>query len=201
MRKLPSLKDAKININFKLPAQIEELKKIFSRSKVVKISLNAGAPSRLLGEQVWPLVFGQKPDAQGMNLLVKVDAYKKVVKTKQYLKRFSIISEDALSLEVANLAELPGDVFFDLKEVVGQEAVFGLPQDRAITSSMVRFIPDIRRDALVNLLVKSGNILLKTQVIALTDGYLKKKILVMNPKTKRRFEAAVLNKEWVELKI
>lgn len=197
----PALKNTRLEIVYKSPLQKKELVQIFNAGAGTKLFLRKPLGSRVLGEQIIPLVIENGSQKTEFNLAVKINAWRHVVKTNRHLKRFSVVNLEDLFLAEENLTELPEDIFFDTDEIIGKEAVFSLPKNQVLTGTLVRIIPAIRKGEEVSVKVLAGQIILNAHALALSDGYQKNKILLLNPKTKKKFEAVVTGPGQAEIKL
>jgi flagella basal body P-ring formation protein FlgA len=196
------LESARIIVEFKNKTQLSELNQLLSpEGGSYFLKLRPSSQTRLLGDLVVPLMIEKGKEIFKYNLSLKISAIKKVVKTTALLKKYSLIKSSDVILAEGNLAELPRDVFFDIQDVLGKETAFTVPANRVLTAPLVRNIPDIKKDSPVNLEVSLGNIFIKTQVIALSDGYVGKKILVVNPTMKKKLEGVVKDQQTVVLRL
>jgi flagella basal body P-ring formation protein FlgA len=195
------LEGSRLKFDFILPSQKEDLENFCKDRPGLRFTLRKKISAWPLSQQIIPLTVTSGADKKDLDLFLKVSAWKKVLKSGQYIKKGTVFSSGQLLASEADLSVLPENVFFDEKEVLGQEAAFSIPAGRILTGPMVRPIPEIRAGRELTLLVYSGSILLKIPAVALEDGFLGRPVLVVNPRNRKRITARAVSPDVVELKI
>lgn len=134
-------------------------------------------------------------------LWVKVKINKSIFRAKNLIKRKAVISESDLTQEKRDIAELPGNVVLDRKEIVGKEAKFNIIPGRIFLSWMIRDIPLVRNRDEVTIVAKSNDFEVTVQGIAMEDGALGEEIEVKNLSSEKKFIAKVIGEKKVAVSV
>jgi flagella basal body P-ring formation protein FlgA len=99
--------------------------------------------------------------------------------------------------DVTNLSQR--DIFTSLKQVVGQMLAKGVGPQEILTNRQLSHLPLIKRGEQVMVVLDQNGLLITTRGITREDGYLGRQVRVVNSKSKKEFQAEVMDARTVKV--
>jgi len=130
----------------------------------------------------------------------KVTLEQKVICTTRQLSPQSVIKPGDVRLcrrDVTNLSQR--DIFTTEKPVVGQMLAKGLGPQEIITSRHLSHTPLIKRGEEVTVVLDQNGLLITTRGVTREDGYLGRHVRVRNARSKKEFQAEVMDAKTVKV--
>lgn len=130
----------------------------------------------------------------------KVTLEQKVICATRQLSPQSVIKPEDVRLcrrDVTNLSQR--DIFTTEKLVVGQMLAKGLGPQEILTSRHLSHTPLIKRGEEVAVVLDQNGLLITTRGVTREDGYLGKHVRVLNARSKKEFQAEVMDAKTVKV--
>ena len=130
----------------------------------------------------------------------KVTLEQKVVCTTQQLSPQAVIKPGDVRLcrrDVTNLSQR--DIFTSEKQVVGQLLAKGLGPQEIMTSRHLSHLPLIKRGEEVTVVLDQAGLMITTRGVTREDGYLGRHVRVLNSRSKKEFQAEVVDAKTVKV--
>lgn len=134
-------------------------------------------------------------------LSVRIEVFKDVAVAGKKIGKKEIIDEDNVALENREISLYPARYFTDLDRVVGKVAISTVQKGSMIQDWMIKDLPVVAKGSRVKIVVRSENLLIESVGYALADGQLNDPIRVRRLDSREEFEAQVVSKDAVEVKI
>jgi flagella basal body P-ring formation protein FlgA len=110
-------------------------------------------------------------------------------------------STQRINVSMGQAHEYRGVLLSPSAAVSQLEAIQTIMEGQFVTSTAVQQVPDVRRGDRVEILLKSGGLVLSTQGVAEESAYIRHKVKVMTGKHKRELQGQLLPNGVVEVKI
>ncbi len=130
----------------------------------------------------------------------KVSLEQKVVCATRQLSPQTVIKPEDVRLvrrDVTNLQQR--DIFTSEKQVVGQMLAKGVAPQEMLTSRQLSHTPLIKRGEEVAVVLDQNGLVITTRGITKEDGYLGRQVRVVNSKSKKEFQAEVMDAKTVKV--
>lgn len=154
-----------------------------------------------IGNVIFPIEVITAGSSQKIFVRARVEVFKNIVVANRRIKRGDEIGVEDLALESRDIAVLPQKYFEEIFQVANTEAKTTIPRNSTIFEWMIKEVPLVHRGEEVAILVTAPNLLLKTQGVALEDGYLGKKMKVKSKESKKTLEGSLISPTEVEVKL
>jgi flagella basal body P-ring formation protein FlgA len=99
--------------------------------------------------------------------------------------------------DVTNLSQR--DIFTAPKQVIGQMLAKGVGPQEILTNRHLSHLPLIKRGAEVRVILDQNGLLITTRGVTREDGYLGRSVRVQNSKSKKEFQAQVMDAKTVKV--
>jgi len=197
-RRNPDMKGTRIQIDFK------DAEKIFSDISSIKgkltFELDFPQNRRIAGKMILPFIVYSDGE---INTHAYIDSdvkiYKYVIIASTKLKKGDIISSDNIKSVETDISVLPDSVIFDKNKVLGLETSTLIPSGTVLLNFMVRKVPMIKKGEIVDMTMRSSQLVLRTKVIALSDGYFGNIINVKNINSKKILAGKIVSSVEVQV--
>ncbi len=123
----------------------------------------------------------------------------KVIVARENIPSKSIISEDMLEYAYRDKSQMYSGFYKEMKDVVSLVPVSTIVAGTVISKRNIQLPVIVTRNQLVNIVARSGNIMVSAQGIAKTDGALNDIIKVTNSSSKKTIDAVVTSGTTVEV--
>ena len=130
----------------------------------------------------------------------KVTLEQKVVCASRSIQSQSVIKPQDVHLglrDVTNLSQK--DIFTSAKQLIGRTMAKGVGPQEILTCHHLSHTPLIKRGKLVTVVLNQNGLEITTKGVTREDGFLGKSIRVRNSKSKREFEAEVVDAKTVKV--
>lgn len=130
----------------------------------------------------------------------KVTLEQKVVCASRSIHPKSVIGPQDVHLDrrdVTNLSQR--DVFTSAKQLIGRTLAKGVGPQEILTSRHLSHTPLIKRGAMVRVVLNKNGLEITTKGVTREDGYLGRSIRVRNSKSKKEFQAEVVDAKTVKV--
>jgi len=154
-----------------------------------------------VGNVIIPMEVTAEDFSRKVFVRAKVEVFKGIVVADRLIKRGEEIQSEDLKLEERDIALLPQKYFESLDQIVSAEAKTTIPKNSTLFEWMAKKIPLIRRGDKVTIRVSASSLLVKSEGVALSDGYLGKKMTVKRKDIKKSLEGIVVSANEVEVKL
>jgi len=134
-------------------------------------------------------------------IYVKVEVYREVVVAKNKIGKKQTVKAEDLDLLEREVSLFPSRYFRDTEKVAGKLTKSFIPAGSVVMDWMISDIPDVSRGGKVKISVLAPNIIISAQGYALQDGKIGDKIKVRREDSRSEFEAVVIAKDEVEVKL
>ncbi|MBF0211203.1 MAG: flagellar basal body P-ring formation protein FlgA [Desulfamplus sp.] len=128
-----------------------------------------------------------------------VDIFDDVLCASRSLTRGKTIQEGDVHVKRVNVANIHGDYFNDVNDVIGKVLNRNAPANKAITPNMVEEQAVVRRGDRVKIVAARGNLKLVTIGVAKSDGRIDETIQVQNTTSGKSINAVVTGKDSVKV--
>ena len=156
---------------------------------------------RLLGDVILEMaVFREGRFLKKFKVRGKVTLEQKVVCTSRPIQPHTVIGPQDVHLglrDVTNLSQR--DVFTAEKQVIGRTLAKGLGPQEILTSRHLSNTPLIKRGEMVRVVLNQNGLEISTKGVTREDGYLGRSIRVRNSKSKKEFQAEVVDAKTVKV--
>lgn len=129
----------------------------------------------------------------------RVNIYRHVVVSTRPLQRHTLLQAADLGLAEQDIGSLTQGYLLDPAEALGTQLVRGLAAGQPILPSQLKRPPTIRRGERVVISAKLGQVMVRMEGEALTDGSLSQQIRVRNTRSQRIVMARVIGPGQVEV--
>ena len=154
-----------------------------------------------VGSVIFPVKISGKNKSKKIFLRTKVEIIKEVVVARHYIARKAIITKDDVKLGKRDIAMLPPNSIDDVKYIIGSETKTSISTKSVIFPWMYKAEPQLHRGDKVVIRVIAPNLLVKTDGIALGDGYVGRKLKVKRKGTKVAVEGILVSSNVVEVRL
>ena len=154
-----------------------------------------------VGNVIFPIEVSSGKNIRKIFLRTRVEVFKHVVVAKHYIPRGEVVKEENLQLEKRDIGMIPEKYFDRIEYVAGTETKTSIPENSTLFSWMIKEVPLVRRGDKVLVRVVAPNVLLKTEGIALEDGYIGNEMKVRRKGIKDPVEGILVSSNVVEVRL
>lgn len=198
--KHPEWRGAKTSVTFSHADKIFENLRGLKGEASFKI-LEVYGEIKPVGNVIFPIQVAAGKSTSKIFIRSRVEVYKKVVTAAKYIKRGGGIEPGDLALEDRDVSLLPQKYYENLAQVISTEAKTAIPLRSTIFEWMIKETPLVHRGDKITIKVLGPSLVVKTEGIAMEDGYQGKKIKVSAKNSKTTLDGIVVSAGEVEVKL
>ncbi|MBP8975454.1 MAG: flagellar basal body P-ring formation protein FlgA [Bacteroidetes bacterium] len=128
-----------------------------------------------------------------------VHSFEHVYVTNRMLQPGERLTSEVVSAQILETTFLPQDVITEGSVLENLETARIIQEKSVLTQSMCKAIPVLNPQDVVTLRIRSGNVVLSSNVVAKEEGYIGKYIKVQSVETRKQYRAKVIDAHTVEL--
>lgn len=181
-----------LNIDFALPSAVSSLEPCTSPPEI------DASRDRWLGSVRLTLTCNDSPGWR-MNVRASVDLRMPVAALNRSLPRNHVLTENDITFQDTNIANLRQGYFLDADAVTGTSLVRSLNSGQILTHRNIEVPTMIQRGDTVTILAKGGGVVVSMEGTALADGAHGRQIPVRNNSSERELRAWVVDRGLVEV--
>jgi flagella basal body P-ring formation protein FlgA len=154
-----------------------------------------------VGNVIFPIEVSSGRRIRKIFLRTKVEVFKVVVVSKHYIPRGEVVKDENLRLMKRDIAMIPEKYFDKIEYVAGTETKTSIPENSTLFSWMIKEVPLVHRGDKVMVRIVAPNLLLKTEGVALEDGYIGTEMKVKRKGIKNPVEGVLVSSNVVEVRL
>ena len=128
-----------------------------------------------------------------------VHSFERVYVTNRMLQPGERLTSEVVSAKVLETTFLPSDLVNEGSVLEDLRAARIIKEQSVLTQSMCKAVPVLNPQDVVTLRIRSGNVVLSSNVVAKEEGYIGKYIKVQSVETRKQYRAKVIDAHTVEL--